>query len=95
MSNQQVVDFVRPRLFEAGETAATDVVLSKICEQLCDECLSSDPDETDSYGCDNMTVLLVLLPKQQHSEDDKKEGAGNKRTKSYLLRPRKSMKTQA
>ncbi|CDR96202.1 protein phosphatase 2C, putative [Babesia bigemina] len=73
-SNQQVVDFVRSRLFR-DEGAINDAVdsdgvanndpgtLAKICEELCDECLSSNPSESEGVGCDNMTVVIVQLSK--------------------------------
>ncbi|GIX61924.1 protein phosphatase 2C, putative [Babesia caballi] len=73
-SNQQVVDFVRSRLLDEGSTNTdaddsngkeTDsaVRLAKICEELCDECLSTNPSESEGVGCDNMTVVIVQLNK--------------------------------
>ena len=35
--------------------------MGEIAGALCDECLSSDPDQTDCYGCDNMSVVIVKL----------------------------------
>jgi protein phosphatase 1G len=71
LSSQEVVDFVSARLAgaSAGASAgaagkrarATPKALSVICGELCDECLASDRDEHDGYGCDNMTVLIVDL----------------------------------
>ncbi|GBE62691.1 phosphatase 2C domain-containing protein [Babesia ovata] len=72
-SNQQVVDFVRSRLVSAENTnndasdsdatANNPGTLAKICEELCDECLSSNPSESEGVGCDNMTVVIVQLSK--------------------------------
>jgi protein phosphatase 1G len=74
-SNQQVVDFVRPRLM------AKKLTLSQICEevrswnvfgfggilifyfpirQLFDECLAPNT-MGDGTGCDNMTAMIVRL----------------------------------
>ncbi|KAK1444210.1 PPM-type phosphatase-like domain containing protein [Babesia gibsoni] len=69
-NNQQVVDFVRKRLFddstdgaESVESGAETNRLAKICEELCDECLSGNPSESEGVGCDNMTVIIVQLSK--------------------------------
>ncbi|GFE52633.1 phosphatase 2C domain-containing protein [Babesia ovis] len=76
-SNQQVIDFVRSRLAEHEEAMAessdgdnagkpsTDNsdFLAKVCEELCDECLSNNPSESEGVGCDNMTVIIVQLSK--------------------------------
>jgi len=56
-TNQQVIDFVRPRLQKAGNSPKS---LSKICEELFDECLSPDT-MGDGTGCDNMTAIIVRL----------------------------------
>ena len=53
LTSQQTVDFVRARL-------DADVPLSKICEQLADECMAPDTKGT-GIGCDNMSVVIVLL----------------------------------
>lgn len=50
----KVVTFVRSGL-RAGMPAR------EVCESLLDACLSPDPKGTRYAGCDNMTVLLVLL----------------------------------
>ncbi|XP_057377745.1 protein phosphatase 1G-like [Daphnia carinata] len=52
-TNQQVVDFVRPRLSQSK-------TLSQICEELFDECLSPNT-LGDGTGCDNMTAIIVRL----------------------------------
>jgi len=75
MSSQQVVDFVRLKIFEGQE-------LNKIGEMLCDHCLApesvsvdhlpcaevycSDCKDLDNSGrtgtgCDNMTVIIVAI----------------------------------
>lgn len=54
MTNQEVVDFVRPRLKNATK-------ISAIVEELLDRCVASDPKETQGLGCDNMTCVIVDL----------------------------------
>ena len=49
----QAVDFVRERL-------AQGVSPKEVCEQLCDHCLAPNTDGCGK-GCDNMSVLVVLL----------------------------------
>lgn len=53
MTSQQCIDFVRQRLRH-------DVPLSKICEELADECMAPDT-KGSGIGCDNMSVVIVLL----------------------------------
>jgi len=53
MTSQQVVDFVNERL-DSGLKA------DKICEEILDHCLAPTKDG-DGNGCDNMTVVIVLL----------------------------------
>lgn len=53
-SSQEVVDFVREKLAQKPER------LSDVCGALCDECLAKDT-SGDGSGCDNMTVLLLVL----------------------------------
>lgn len=61
-TNQEVVDFVRERINSAKEKNAYDgSTLSKICEELCDACVSKNPSESEGIGCDNMTVIIVKL----------------------------------
>ena len=52
-SSQAVVEFVR-----RGIAAKQD--LSKICENMMDNCLASNS-ETGGVGCDNMTMCVVGL----------------------------------
>lgn len=54
MESQEVVDFVAERL-DRG------VALGTVCEDLLDHCLAPDTDG-DGTGCDNMTMMVVLLP---------------------------------
>jgi serine/threonine protein phosphatase PrpC len=54
MTNQEVVDFVRPRLQKATK-------ISQIVEEMLDRCVASDPKETQGLGCDNMTCVIVDL----------------------------------
>eukprot|EP01064_Diplonema_japonicum_P027662 TRINITY_DN4046_c4_g1_i1.p1 TRINITY_DN4046_c4_g1~~TRINITY_DN4046_c4_g1_i1.p1 ORF type:complete len:338 (+),score=63.47 TRINITY_DN4046_c4_g1_i1:86-1015(+) len=51
MTNEEVIDFVRRRL-------QTGMKPAKICEDVCDRCLAP---QAPGYGCDNMTVLIVVL----------------------------------
>lgn len=39
----------------------TAIQLSKICEEICDECLAPNPVESEGIGCDNMTLMIVQL----------------------------------
>ncbi|KAH8584972.1 phosphatase 2C [Cryptosporidium sp. chipmunk genotype I] len=41
--------------------ALTAIQLSKICEEICDECLAPNPVESEGIGCDNMTLMIVQL----------------------------------
>ena len=50
----QVIGFVREQLHGG-------VSPQKVCEELCDKCFSPTTDG-DGTGCDNETVLIVLLP---------------------------------
>eukprot|EP00747_Dinoflagellata_sp_TGD_P168418 gnl/TRDRNA2_/TRDRNA2_194744_c0_seq1.p1 gnl/TRDRNA2_/TRDRNA2_194744_c0~~gnl/TRDRNA2_/TRDRNA2_194744_c0_seq1.p1 ORF type:complete len:383 (-),score=89.64 gnl/TRDRNA2_/TRDRNA2_194744_c0_seq1:82-1230(-) len=54
MTNQEVCDFVRPRLLEGKEEGL-------IGEELLDKCISPDPQATSGLGTDNMTVVIVKL----------------------------------
>ena len=53
LTSQQCCDFVRRRLRH-------DIPLSKICEELVDECMAPDT-KGSGIGCDNMSVVIVLL----------------------------------
>ena len=53
MSSQQVVDFVHEKL-------KTEDSLSAVCEKVLDRCLAP---ESGGEGCDNMTMILVVLKK--------------------------------
>ncbi|EEA07283.1 protein phosphatase 2C, putative [Cryptosporidium muris RN66] len=39
----------------------SSIQLSKICEEICDECLAPNPVESEGIGCDNMTMMIVQL----------------------------------
>ncbi|CAE6961337.1 unnamed protein product [Symbiodinium natans] len=54
MSNQDICDFVRPRL-EKG------LDLKLISEELLEHCCTEDPSQTQGLGTDNMTVVIVKL----------------------------------
>ncbi|XP_951850.1 protein phosphatase 2c, putative [Theileria annulata] len=43
-------------------------ILEKICEELCDLCLSNNPSESEGIGCDNMTVIIVLFNQQLYNK---------------------------
>jgi len=53
MTNQQVVNFIRPRI-------ANGVPLATICEELMTKCLAQSSHAL-GVGCDNMTVVIVGL----------------------------------
>lgn len=52
-SSQAVVEFVRRGIAAKQE-------LSKICENMMDNCLASSS-ETGGVGCDNMTIVIIGL----------------------------------
>lgn len=54
MTNQDVCDFVRPRLLEGKD-------VSEIGVELLDQCITKDPATTQGLGTDNMTALIVKL----------------------------------
>ena len=54
MTNQQCVNFVRERL-RRGESP------KDICAAVCDDCLAADSATSTGIGCDNMTMMVVLL----------------------------------
>jgi len=63
MTSEQCAAFVRERLREGLQKGETDTFkLSQICEELCDRCLAPDTRGT-GLGCDNMSVVIVLLKK--------------------------------
>jgi len=53
-TNQEVCDFVGPRLKQGQE-------IPKIIEALLDDCIAADPKETHGLGGDNMTCVVVQL----------------------------------
>ncbi|XP_058055913.1 probable protein phosphatase CG10417 isoform X2 [Anopheles bellator] len=52
MTSDEVVQFVQERINKPG------IALSKICEELFDNCLAQDT-KGDGTGCDNMTAIIV------------------------------------
>lgn len=54
MTNQEAVDFVRPRIQENME-------LGQIGTEMLDKCVTPDPQQTQGLGTDNMTVVIVKL----------------------------------
>lgn len=52
MTNEEVVEFVRRRVFYRREPVA-------ICEELITRCLAPDCQMGCGIGCDNMTVILI------------------------------------
>ncbi|KAI4162553.1 MAG: hypothetical protein LQ342_003784 [Letrouitia transgressa] len=60
-SSQAVVEFVRRGIAAKQE-------LSKICENMMDNCLSPNS-ETGGVGCDNMTMVVVALLKGKTKEE--------------------------
>lgn len=55
MSNQDAIDFIHARL-DQGMTPC------QASQALLDACLANDPKEARGVGCDNMTVVVVMLP---------------------------------
>lgn len=53
-SSQSAVTFVRTRLARGDP-------LHQVAAALCDACTAEDPSATDGLGCDNTTVMIVLL----------------------------------
>jgi protein phosphatase 2C family protein 2/3 len=62
LSNDDVCQFIRQRLVQQFANAA--VPLSKILEDLLDQCVSPDLNRTMGRGGDNMTAVLVAFDKQ-------------------------------
>jgi len=68
MGNQEMVDFVRPRIASMIEKGQ-DASLTKICSEVCDTglCPSMDTNENQNFdgtGCDNMTIMIVRLRRE-------------------------------
>lgn len=66
-SSQAVVEFVRRGI-------AVKQGLSKICENMMDNCLASNS-ETGGVGCDNMTMIVIALLKGKSLDEWYKEVA--------------------
>jgi protein phosphatase 2C family protein 2/3 len=62
LSSQQVVSFVRLKVFEGHK-------LGEIGEMLCDHCLAPDTSSGAGIGCDNMTVLIVAILNGRTTEE--------------------------
>jgi len=60
MTNQDAVDFVRPRLKEGMD-------LGQIGTEMLDKCITPDPQQTQGLGTDNMTVVIVKLGSKSSS----------------------------
>lgn len=54
MTNQDAVNFVRTRLQKG-------IPLEQIHTEMLDACLAADPKDTKGVGCDNMTIIIVVL----------------------------------
>lgn len=63
LSNQEAVDFVRTRI-QAERAQDREPQLSKICEQVFDRCIATNPRETRGLGGDNMTCVVVEVVKR-------------------------------
>jgi serine/threonine protein phosphatase PrpC len=59
LSSQEVVDMVRTGLREGGEEGRLSAVCEAVCDRCCDKEMGGD---SDGVGCDNMTMMVVLLP---------------------------------
>jgi protein phosphatase 2C family protein 2/3 len=66
-SSQAVIEFVRRGIVAKQE-------LSAICENMMDNCLSSNSD-TGGVGCDNMTMIIIGLLQGRTKEQWYKEVA--------------------
>ncbi|KAF4666535.1 hypothetical protein FOZ61_007929 [Perkinsus olseni] len=55
MSNEDAIDFIRPRIANGQKK------LSEIVEELLDHCMADDPKLSEGIGGDNMTCILVKL----------------------------------
>ena len=62
LSNQEAVDFVRTRI-QSERGAGREPQLSKICEAAFDRCIATNPRETRGIGGDNMTCVVVEIPR--------------------------------
>ncbi|UKK01584.2 protein phosphatase 2C-like protein [Theileria orientalis] len=51
-----------------GDGTKERKVLEKICEELCDMCLSNNPSESEGIGCDNMTIIIVKFNHQLYQK---------------------------
>jgi serine/threonine protein phosphatase PrpC len=66
-SNQAAVDFVRPRLAEG-------IAPAEVAAQLCGVCIADDTQQLAGLGCDNVSVVLIVLPaSREHSSDGEVE----------------------
>lgn len=66
-SNQAAVDFVRPRLAEG-------IAPAEVAAQLCSVCIADDTQQLAGLGCDNVSVVLIVLPaSREHSSDGEVE----------------------
>lgn len=54
MSNQDICDFIKPRLEKGMD-------LKEVAADVLEHCCSEDPQKTDGLGTDNMTVIIVKL----------------------------------
>eukprot|EP00933_Yihiella_yeosuensis_P081191 TRINITY_DN94752_c0_g1_i1.p1 TRINITY_DN94752_c0_g1~~TRINITY_DN94752_c0_g1_i1.p1 ORF type:complete len:444 (-),score=59.06 TRINITY_DN94752_c0_g1_i1:244-1575(-) len=65
MESQEAVNFVSghlgPRNSWSSRLVSGELVLSDILSKLLDRCLSPNLDQTEGYGGDNMTAILVLF----------------------------------
>ena len=71
MSSQECVDLVRKHV-------AGGMKLSKICELICDECCAETTDG-DGTGCDNVTAMVVMLPRGDKVARSGEASSGGKR----------------
>lgn len=60
-----MIEFVRRGIAERQQ-------LSKICENMMDNCLASSS-ETGGVGCDNMTMIIIALLKGKSKDEWYKE----------------------
>jgi protein phosphatase 1G len=96
LSSQEVVDMVREGLREGGgEGGGAGGRISEVCEAICDRCCDREMgEESDGAGCDNMTMMVVLLPGGRGREGVEVVQAGGVGGKMELLLQQQEQKQE-
>lgn len=66
LKNQNAVDLISAKIAQAEgkdkDGRLPPEQISRICEEVCDQCISQDPMSSEGgIGCDNMTLMVVQL----------------------------------